>query len=289
MIGRWASWLVTLAGGFATALVFYAVLGPNLQDTVSYISDLRTQPAATPSATEGPGWKLNSAEPTTTGTVGPKGAPVDRSIPGARGEIGPVGLQGPKGDPGAAGLRGEPGPVGLQGPKGDPGAAGLRGAPGPAGLQGPKGDPGAAGLRGEAGPAGLQGPKGDPGAHGLRGEAGPQGAKGEAGLPGLKGEPGSAGPKGEAGLQGPAGEPGPPGPRGEPGSAGTRVEGGAGPSMRILTGRQSNACQADEAMIAAYCVSDANEIMSPPVIVPPRGARCLGVLNPKVVITCARL
>jgi hypothetical protein len=42
-------------------------------------------------------------------------------------------------------------------------------------------------------------------------------------------------------------------------------------------------------MISAYCVSQANEITSAPIIIPPRAARCLGVLNPTVVITCAKL
>jgi hypothetical protein len=42
-------------------------------------------------------------------------------------------------------------------------------------------------------------------------------------------------------------------------------------------------------MISAYCVSSANEIIAPPVIIPPRGARCMGIMNVKVVITCAKL
>ncbi len=42
-------------------------------------------------------------------------------------------------------------------------------------------------------------------------------------------------------------------------------------------------------MISAYCVSSADQMKSDPFIVPPRGARCVGVLNPAVVITCAKL
>ena len=40
---------------------------------------------------------------------------------------------------------------------------------------------------------------------------------------------------------------------------------------------------------AQYCVSSAGEMKSDPFIIPPRGARCVGVLNPAVVITCAKL
>jgi hypothetical protein len=59
--------------------------------------------------------------------------------------------------------------------------------------------------------------------------------------------------------------------------------------MRVLAGRPSNSCQADETLISAYCVSSATEITSAPVIIPPRGARCVGILNVTVVITCAKL
>jgi hypothetical protein len=105
------------------------------------------------------------------------------------------------------------------------------------------------------------------------------------------------GPKGDPGPQGPRGEPGPPGPKGDPGPSGDVGETGSierkgeagGPSFRVLRGSVSNACHADEAMISVYCVSSANEIVSAPIIIPPRGARCLGVLNPTVVITCAKL
>ena len=136
-------------------------------------------------------------------------------------------------------------------------------------------------LRGLKGEAGLQGPKGDAGPPGSQGERGPPGPKGEAGLQGPKGEAGLQGLRGEAGPQGLKGEPGPPGPKGEPGAS-------AG-ALRVLSGQASNACEPDETMISAYCVSSAGQMKSDPFIVPPRGARCVGVLNPAVVITCAKL
>jgi hypothetical protein len=58
--------------------------------------------------------------------------------------------------------------------------------------------------------------------------------------------------------------------------------------LRVLNGRSSNSCQSDETMISAYCVSSADEIRAPPIILPPRGARCVGILNVTVVITCAK-
>lgn len=174
-------------------------------------------------------------------------------------------------------IKGDPGEPGPPGPPGLPGPTGPIGPVGPMGLQGPKGDPGARGAKGDTG---APGPKGDSGTQGPRGELGSQGAKGDAGAPGPKGEAGTPGPKGEAGASGERGEPGPPGPKGEPGGIGT---------LRVLRGRVANACEADETMISAYCVSSANEITSAPIIIPPRGARCLGVLNPTVVITCVKL
>jgi hypothetical protein len=42
-------------------------------------------------------------------------------------------------------------------------------------------------------------------------------------------------------------------------------------------------------MIAAYCVSGASEMQSAPFISPPRSAHCVGMMNPAVVITCAKL
>jgi hypothetical protein len=174
--------------------------------------------------------------------------------------------EGPQGPKGETGPQGVPGPAGSPGPKGDPGPQGEAGPPGPQGL------------KGDAGQPGPQGERGPPGA---KGEPGPQGPKGEAGLQGPKGEPGPQGPKGEAGLQGQKGEAGPQGPKGESGASTL--------SMRVIRGQPSNACEPDEAMISAYCVSSASEMKSDPFIVPPRGARCVGVLNPAVVITCAKL
>jgi hypothetical protein len=137
---------------------------------------------------------------------------------------------------------------------------------------------------------GPQGPKGDPGP---KGPTGPPGPKGEAGLPGPKGEPGPAGPagpKGEPGSKGEKGDAGPPGAKGEAGRADPGgASAGAALSLRVLRGKATNACDADETLIAAYCVSAATEMKSDPFIIPPRSARCVGVLNPTVVITCAKL
>jgi len=179
-------------------------------------------------------------------------------------------LKGEQGEPGARGLQGPPGPPGI---KGEPGPVGPRGDTGP---PGPKGEAGIAGPQGENGPPG---PKGDPG---------PPGAKGEAGLPGPKGEPGL---KGEPGPPGPRGEVAPAGPKGESGALGAAGASGAagGTTLRVLTGRISNTCEADETLISAYCVSAANEMSASPFIIPPRGARCVGVLNPTVVIVCGKL
>ncbi|MET0671664.1 MAG: hypothetical protein ABWY66_16860 [Xanthobacteraceae bacterium] len=60
-------------------------------------------------------------------------------------------------------------------------------------------------------------------------------------------------------------------------------------ALRVLRGKASNACEPDETMVSADCVSSAGEMKSDPFIIPPRGARCVGVLNPAVVITCAKL
>jgi hypothetical protein len=124
------------------------------------------------------------------------------------------------------------------------------------------------------GPKGAHGPQGEPGPPGL------QGPKGDRGVQGLKGDPGEQGPQGERGPPGPKGELGSQGPKGEPSTLGT--------TLRVLRGKPSNSCQADEMMISAYCISSADEIKSDPIIIPPRGARCLGMLNPTVVITCAK-
>jgi len=169
--------------------------------------------------------------------------------------------------------------VGQNAPKSPAASPGL---PGPKGETGERGTQGTAGPKGEPGP---QGPKGDTGPQGLKGDPG---ARGERGVQGLKGEPGPPGPKGE---------PGPPGPKGEPGAQGlkdqadgtTSTPPGQGPSLRVLRGRPSNSCQADETMISAYCMSSATEITSAPIIIPPRSARCVGIMNATVVITCAKI
>jgi len=168
-------------------------------------------------------------------------------------------------------LRGEPGPVGPRGGPGPAGDVGRAGPPGPPGLQGPQG------LRGEPGPAG---PRGDPGPAGDVGRAGPPGPPGLPGLQGLRGEPGPAGPRGDPGPPGDVGQAGPPGPPGLPGPQIT---------LRVIRSSPASSCEPDETMISAYCTSSATEIRSEPIIIPPRGARCLGVLKPMVVLTCARL
>lgn len=266
----WASWLLTLAGCATAGGAFYAALGNGASDQVGALVDaLRSSPPDI-TGTVGQNSRIQKIEPPPRNFEFIKGDPGDRGPPGPQGEPGMAGIQGLKGDPGRSGEQGERGEPGPRGAKGEAGLPGPKGEPG---LAGAKGDPGLAGTGGEPGPPGA---KGEAGLQGPKGESGPQG---EAGLQGPKGEPGA---KGEAGPQGPKGEPGPPGPGGESG-------GGSGLSLRVLRGSVSNACQPDETMISAYCVSDANEIISPPVIMPPRGARCLGTLHPTVVITCAKL
>lgn len=106
------------------------------------------------------------------------------------------------------------------------------------------------------------------------------GARDEAeGLPGPKGDPGRPGPRGDVGPPGPKGAPGPQGPKGESASS----------SLRVLTGQASNTCADDETLVSAYCISEATEISAPPFIIPPRAARCVGVLKPTVVMVCAKL
>jgi hypothetical protein len=42
-------------------------------------------------------------------------------------------------------------------------------------------------------------------------------------------------------------------------------------------------------MISAYCVSRKNDMGAPPyIIIPPRGARCVGMFDTTIVITCAK-
>jgi hypothetical protein len=113
----------------------------------------------------------------------------------------------------------------------------------------------------EPGPVGPQGPRGDPGPQGERGPAGERGAQGERGPPG------------------PRGEPGPPVPRADHGAL----------ALRVTRGKPSKSCEPDEVLISAYCTSSGSEIQSAPFIVPPRAARCVGILDPNVVITCAKL
>jgi hypothetical protein len=143
------------------------------------------------------------------------------------------------------------------------------------GLQDPKREQG---PQSEHGPADQTEPQGD---------AGPPGPQGEPGPPGPQGELGPPGPQGERGPPGLQGERGPLGPQGERGPAST-AEGGA-LMLRVLRGKPSKSCDPDETLIGAYCISAANEIQSAPFIIPPRAARCIGVLDPRVVITCAKL
>ena len=130
----------------------------------------------------------------------------------------------------------------------------------------------------QPGPVGPQGPNGEPGLRGEHGPPGERGTQGERGLPG---------PQGERGPAGPPGERGPPGPQGKPGPAAS-VEPGA-LVLRVLRGRPSKSCDADETLISAYCTGSASEIQSAPFIIPPRAARCIGIFEPSVVITCAKL
>ena len=130
----------------------------------------------------------------------------------------------------------------------------------------------------QPGPVGPQGPKGEPGLRGERGPPGERGTEGERGLPGPQGERGPAGPQGERG---------PAGPHGEPGPAASAQSGAL--VLRVLRGRPSKSCDADETLISAYCAGSAREIQSPPIIIPPRAARCIDIFAPSVVITCAKL
>jgi hypothetical protein len=97
------------------------------------------------------------------------------------------------------------------------------------------------------------------------------------------------GPKGDTGLPGPKGDAGPPGPKGDAGPPGPKGNAGGSAKLRVLSGQASNSCNDDETLISAYCVSSATEISAPPFIVPPRGARCVGVFKPTVVMVCAKL
>jgi hypothetical protein len=119
------------------------------------------------------------------------------------------------------------------------------------------------------------------------GPVGPQGPKGEPGLQGERGPPGERGTQGERGPAGPQGERGPPGPQSEPGPAASAEPGAL--VLRVLRGKPSKSCDADETLISAYCTGSASETQSAPFIIPPRAARCIGIFEPGVVITCAKL
>ena len=260
------AWLVTGTAGTSVVLAFYAVFNSHVGGELVSIVAPRT-PTPSGQATFGQNWQAGRGVILDAVGTGEKPGAGPR---GPQGELGPAG--GPKGDPGQQGPQGDRGPPG---PKGEPGPPGPKGE---AGVQGPKGESGSQGLKGDAG---LQGATGEPGLQGPKGEAGLQGPKGEAGLQGPKGEPGLQGAKGEAGPQGLKGEAGLQGPKGEAGAS-------MG-ALRVLRGQASNSCAPDVTMISAYCVSSAGEMKSDPFIIPPRGARCVGVLSPAVVITCAKL
>jgi hypothetical protein len=59
--------------------------------------------------------------------------------------------------------------------------------------------------------------------------------------------------------------------------------------LRVLRGKPSKSCDADETLISAYCTGSASETQSTPFIISPRAARCIGIFEPTVVITCAKL
>jgi Collagen triple helix repeat (20 copies) len=126
---------------------------------------------------------------------------------------------------------------------------------------------------------GTPGPKGDPG------PAGPAGAKGDTG------PPGPAGAAGRAGAQGPAGPPGPAGPQGPAGPTSAASAAGAS-SIRVLrstcdaTGCTVE-CNADEALLTAYC----GERRNPATFPSERSASCRGrsAANNPLVVACAKV
>ena len=126
----------------------------------------------------------------------------------------------------------------------------------------------------------FEGPQGPPGGKGEQGAAGPPGPVGQAGPAGPPGAKGDPGPAGAPGAKGEAGPAGPPGAAGAAGAAGNK--------LRVLSGQVSNSCDADEALIAAYCVGPTPRA---PQMTPPRGANCATPDQPSasVVITCAKL
>lgn len=119
----------------------------------------------------------------------------------------------------------------------------------------------------------FEGPQGPPGAKGEQGAAGPPGPNGAAGPAGAQGERGLPGPQGPKGEAGPAGPPGP---------------AGKSATLRVLTGKASNSCNAGETMIGAYCVGAPPRA---PQITPPSTASCASIGQPaaRVVVTCAKL
>jgi|SRR5450759_273645 hypothetical protein len=68
--------------------------------------------------------------------------------------------------------------------------------------------------------------------------------------PGPQGPPGPQGAAGPQGPAGPSGPVGPPGPKGEPGPA---------QALRMVTGTDTVACAADEALVSLVCASGATD------------------------------
>ena len=94
----WVSWLVTLAGGIAVVVAFYAVLPSDVRDDIgAIISDPLNQPSFTGSTTVG-----QNAPKSSLGALGPPGPKGDAEEPG------PEGASGPKGERGAPGARRSP-------------------------------------------------------------------------------------------------------------------------------------------------------------------------------------
>ena len=107
----WVSWLVTLAGGVAVVVAFYAVLPSDVRDGIgAIISDPLNQPSfhrldnRWPKCAEGPtsalwGRRVRKGMP---GSRARKALRVQRA---SERRAGPQGQPGPKGDTGAQGLR----------------------------------------------------------------------------------------------------------------------------------------------------------------------------------------
>ena len=72
----WVSWLVTLAGGIAVVVAFYAVLPSDVRDDIgAIVSDPLNQPSFTGSTTVG-----QNAPKSNLGALGPPGP---KGMPGA--------------------------------------------------------------------------------------------------------------------------------------------------------------------------------------------------------------